>query len=126
MLGGTDKIIIDGKAGHGMALFLPLEQLQKRKQGVTDPPSAVADQARPFEGLSSLLQALREFVSANRLESMPRHVKREGHASMLSRSEPIWRRTLLGTCAAPRARRPSRSRGLRRRGQRLMSPTTSP
>ena len=30
---GTDKIIIDGKAGQGVVPFLPLDQLQKRKEG---------------------------------------------------------------------------------------------
>ncbi len=33
VLGGTDKIIIDGKAGQGVVPFLPLDQLQKRKEG---------------------------------------------------------------------------------------------
>ena len=30
VLGGTDKIIIDGKAGQGVVPYLPLDQLQKR------------------------------------------------------------------------------------------------
>jgi membrane protease subunit HflK len=33
VLGGTDKIIIDGKTGQGVVPFLPLDQLQKRKEG---------------------------------------------------------------------------------------------
>jgi membrane protease subunit HflK len=33
VLGGTDKIIIDGKAGQGVVPFLPLDQPQKRKEG---------------------------------------------------------------------------------------------
>jgi membrane protease subunit HflK len=33
ILGGTDKIIIDGKVGQGVVPFLPLDQLQKRKEG---------------------------------------------------------------------------------------------
>ena len=33
VLGGTDKIIIDGKQGQGVVPFLPLDQLQKRKEG---------------------------------------------------------------------------------------------
>jgi membrane protease subunit HflK len=33
VLGGTDKIIIDGRAGQGVVPYLPLDQLQKRKQG---------------------------------------------------------------------------------------------
>jgi modulator of FtsH protease HflK len=33
VLGGTDKIIIDGKSGQGVVPFLPLDQLQKRKEG---------------------------------------------------------------------------------------------
>ena len=33
VLGGTDKIIIDSKAGQGVVPFLPLDQLQKRKEG---------------------------------------------------------------------------------------------
>jgi membrane protease subunit HflK len=33
VLGGTDKIIIDGRAGQGVVPFLPLDQLQKRKEG---------------------------------------------------------------------------------------------
>jgi membrane protease subunit HflK len=31
VLGGTDKIIIDGRAGQGVVPYLPLDQLQKRK-----------------------------------------------------------------------------------------------
>jgi len=33
VLGGTDKIIIDGKAGQGVVPFLQLDQPQKRKEG---------------------------------------------------------------------------------------------
>jgi membrane protease subunit HflK len=33
VLGGTDKIIIDGRSGQGVVPFLPLDQLQKRKEG---------------------------------------------------------------------------------------------
>jgi membrane protease subunit HflK len=33
VLGGTDKIIIDGRTGQGVVPFLPLDQLQKRKEG---------------------------------------------------------------------------------------------
>ena len=33
VLGGTDKIIIDGRVGQGVVPFLPLDQLQKRKEG---------------------------------------------------------------------------------------------
>jgi membrane protease subunit HflK len=33
VLGSTDKIIIDSKQGQGIVPYLPLEQLQKRKEG---------------------------------------------------------------------------------------------
>jgi hypothetical protein len=33
VLGGTDKIIIDGKEGQGVVPFLSLDQLHKRKEG---------------------------------------------------------------------------------------------
>jgi membrane protease subunit HflK len=33
VLGGADKIILDGKAGQGVVPYLPLDQLQKRKEG---------------------------------------------------------------------------------------------
>jgi membrane protease subunit HflK len=33
IMSGTDKIIIDGKSGQGVVPFLPLDQLQKRKEG---------------------------------------------------------------------------------------------
>jgi modulator of FtsH protease HflK len=33
VLGGADKIILDGKAGQGVVPFLPLDQVQKRKEG---------------------------------------------------------------------------------------------
>ncbi len=33
VLGGTDKIIIDSKGGQGVVPFLPLDQLQKRREG---------------------------------------------------------------------------------------------
>jgi modulator of FtsH protease HflK len=33
VLGGTDKIIIDGKVGHGVVPYLPLDPLPKRKEG---------------------------------------------------------------------------------------------
>jgi len=33
VLGGADKIIIDGKAGQGVVPYLPLDQLSKRKDG---------------------------------------------------------------------------------------------
>ena len=33
VLGGTEKIIIDGKTGQGVVPFLSLDQLQKRKEG---------------------------------------------------------------------------------------------
>ena len=33
VLGGTDKIILDGKAGQGVVPFLPLDQTQRRKEG---------------------------------------------------------------------------------------------
>jgi len=33
VLGGAEKIILDGKAGQGVIPFLPLDQLQKRKEG---------------------------------------------------------------------------------------------
>jgi membrane protease subunit HflK len=32
VLGGTDKIIVDSKGGQGVVPFLPLDQLQKRKE----------------------------------------------------------------------------------------------
>jgi membrane protease subunit HflK len=32
VLGGTDKIILDSKAGQGVVPFLPLDQLPKRKE----------------------------------------------------------------------------------------------
>lgn len=33
VLGGAEKIILDGKAGQGVVPFLPLDQFQKRKEG---------------------------------------------------------------------------------------------
>jgi membrane protease subunit HflK len=33
VLGGTDKIILDGKAGQQVVPYLPLDQLTKRKEG---------------------------------------------------------------------------------------------
>ena len=33
VLGGTDKIILDSKGGQGVVPYLPLDQLQKRKEG---------------------------------------------------------------------------------------------
>ena len=33
VLGGAEKIILDSKAGQGVVPFLPLDQLQKRKEG---------------------------------------------------------------------------------------------
>jgi membrane protease subunit HflK len=33
VLGGTDKIIVDGKSGQGVVPYLPLEPLQKGKEG---------------------------------------------------------------------------------------------
>jgi modulator of FtsH protease HflK len=33
VLGGAEKIILDGKAGQGVVPFLPLDQMQKRKEG---------------------------------------------------------------------------------------------
>ncbi len=33
VLGGSDKIIVDGKVGQGVVPFLPLDQVQKRKEG---------------------------------------------------------------------------------------------
>jgi membrane protease subunit HflK len=33
VLGGADKIILDGKAGQSVVPFLPLDQTQKRKEG---------------------------------------------------------------------------------------------
>jgi membrane protease subunit HflK len=33
VFGGTDKVIIDGKAGQGVVPYLPLDQLQKHKEG---------------------------------------------------------------------------------------------
>ena len=33
VLGGTDKIIMDSKSGQGVVPYLPLDQLQKRKEG---------------------------------------------------------------------------------------------
>jgi membrane protease subunit HflK len=33
VLGGTDKIIVDSKSGQGVVPYLPLDQLQKRKEG---------------------------------------------------------------------------------------------
>ena len=33
VLGGTDKIIIDGKVGQGFVPLLPLDSLQRRKDG---------------------------------------------------------------------------------------------
>jgi membrane protease subunit HflK len=33
VLGGTDKIILDSKGGQGVVPFLPLDQLQKKKEG---------------------------------------------------------------------------------------------
>ena len=32
LLGGTDKIILDSKGGHGVVPFLPLDQLQGHKE----------------------------------------------------------------------------------------------
>ena len=33
VLGGAEKIILDGKAGQGVVPYLPLDQLHKRKEG---------------------------------------------------------------------------------------------
>jgi membrane protease subunit HflK len=33
VLGGADKIIIDGRAGTGVLPLLPLDQINKRKEG---------------------------------------------------------------------------------------------
>jgi len=33
VLGGTDKIIIDGKVGQGVVPYLPLDSLSRRKDG---------------------------------------------------------------------------------------------
>jgi membrane protease subunit HflK len=33
VLGGAEKIILDGKAGQGVVPFLPLDQIQKRREG---------------------------------------------------------------------------------------------
>jgi membrane protease subunit HflK len=33
VLGGTEKIIVDGKSGQGVVPYLSLEQLQKSKEG---------------------------------------------------------------------------------------------
>ena len=33
VLGGTDKIILDGKGGQGVVPYLPLDQLQRKPQG---------------------------------------------------------------------------------------------
>jgi membrane protease subunit HflK len=33
VLGGTDKIILDSKGGQGVVPYLPLDQLQKKKEG---------------------------------------------------------------------------------------------
>jgi len=33
VLGGTDKIILDGRSGQGVVPFLSLDQAQKRKEG---------------------------------------------------------------------------------------------
>ena len=33
VLGGTDKIILDSKNGQGVVPYLPLDQLQRRKEG---------------------------------------------------------------------------------------------
>lgn len=33
VLGGADKIILDGKVGQGVVPYLPLDQLQKKKEG---------------------------------------------------------------------------------------------
>ena len=35
VLGGTDKIIIDSKAGQGVVPYLPLDQLQNRTPPAT-------------------------------------------------------------------------------------------
>jgi modulator of FtsH protease HflK len=32
VLGGTDKIILDSKGGQGVVPYLPLDQLQRRKE----------------------------------------------------------------------------------------------
>jgi membrane protease subunit HflK len=32
-MGGTDKIILDSKSGQSVVPFLPLDQLQKRREG---------------------------------------------------------------------------------------------
>jgi membrane protease subunit HflK len=37
VMGGTDKIILDGKGGQGVVPYLPLDQLQRR-----NPPAAAA------------------------------------------------------------------------------------
>jgi membrane protease subunit HflK len=36
VLGGTDKVIIDGKSGQGVVPYLPLDQLQQRRQQPTE------------------------------------------------------------------------------------------
>ena len=33
VLGGAEKIILDGKAGQGVVPFLPLDQVHKRREG---------------------------------------------------------------------------------------------
>jgi membrane protease subunit HflK len=33
VLSGTDKIILDSKQGQGVVPFIPLDQLQKKKEG---------------------------------------------------------------------------------------------
>ena len=32
VLGGTDKVIIDGKSGQGVVPYLPLDQLQQQRR----------------------------------------------------------------------------------------------
>ncbi len=36
VLGGTDKVIIDSKSGQGVVPYLPLDQLQQRRQPPTE------------------------------------------------------------------------------------------
>jgi membrane protease subunit HflK len=33
VLGGAEKIILDSKGGQGVVPYLPLDQVQKRKEG---------------------------------------------------------------------------------------------
>jgi membrane protease subunit HflK len=36
VFGGTDKVIIDSKSGQGVVPYLPLDQLQQRRQQPTE------------------------------------------------------------------------------------------